>query len=156
MNRNNKMDSHAEYILHNAARWRLDFFDSQKGGYLVVDNERIEQSKVNKQEMEKYKKEYNMCLTLAQNGYKVEYLKMTENSFDIYLNGISTELKKTTSHNNLVDYAKKAVNKQEAKLVVFELETMNAETMKEMLKLKVMNIPVKYYLTNDKTHIIDL
>ncbi|GHU97317.1 hypothetical protein FACS1894156_8870 [Bacteroidia bacterium] len=44
-----------------------------------------------------------------QNGYKVEYLKMTENSFDIYLNGISTELKKTTSHNNLVDYAKKAM-----------------------------------------------
>jgi hypothetical protein len=150
------MDSLVEYMLHNAARWRLDFFDSKKGGYLVVDNERIEQGKVNKQEQEKYKKEYNMCLTLAQNGYKVEYLKMTEGSFDIYLNGISTELKKTASHNNLVDYAKKAVHKQKAKLVVFEFKTMNAETMKEMLKLKGMNIPVKYYLTNDKTHIIDL
>jgi hypothetical protein len=80
---------------------------------------------------------------------------MTEGSFDIYLNGISADLKKTASHNNVVDYAKKAVNKQGANMVVFEFETMTGKIRDELNKLKRMGIKVKYFTSDDKV-IIDL
>ena len=131
------------------------YFNACNGGYLVVNEQRITQGNVNKQEKEKYNKEYNMCLTLAKNGYEVEYLKMTEGSFDIYLNGISADLKKTASHNNVLDYAKKAIYKQGAKLVVFEFEKMTGKIRDELNKLKRMGIKVKYFTSADKI-IIDL
>ena len=117
---------------------------------MVVDKQRIEQSKLNKQEKEKYNKEYNMCKILAQNGYEVEYLKLTEGSFDIYLNGISADLKKTASHNNMLDYAKKAVYKQEAKIVIFEFIEMTGKIRDELNKIKRMGIKVKYFTSVDK------
>jgi hypothetical protein len=56
---------------------------------------------------------------------------------------------------NRVSYAKKAVKKQGAEVLLFEFEKMNVEMMKELMKLKEIDINVKYYLTNDKNHVID-
>ena len=139
----------AKYNLYGN-EWRRDYFNCDNGGYLVVDKQRIEQSKLNKQEKEKYNKEYNMCRILAQNGYEVEYLKLTESSFDIYLNGISADLKKTASHNNVLDYAKKAVYKQGAKIVIFEFFEMTGKIRYELNKIKRMGIEVKYFISADK------
>ena len=91
-----------------------------------------------------------MCKVLAQNGYEVEYLKLTEGSFDIYLNGISADLKKTMSHNNILDYAKKAVYKQEAKIVIFEFIEMTGKIWYELNKMKRMGINVKYFISVEK------
>ena len=146
------MKSHLNWIEYNSygCEWEKAYFDELNGGYVIVDKQRIKQGNINKQEIEKYNKEYNMCLTLAKNGYKVEYLKIIEGKFDIYLNGISADLKKTTSHNNMLDYAKKAIYKQGAKIVVFEFESDTKKIQEELDKLKRMNINVFYYFTDNK------
>ena len=132
------MKSYLNWIEYNSygCEWEKAYFDELSGGYVVVEKRRIEQGNINKQEIEKYNKEYNMCLTLAKNGYKVEYLKMTEGSFDIYLNGISADLKKTTSHNNILDYAKKAFYKQGAKIVVFEFKNDTKKNTRGIRQVK--------------------
>jgi len=135
--------------------WEKAYFDEYNGGYLVVNKQRIEQGNINKQEKEKYNKEYSMCLTLARNGYKVEYLKMTDGSFDIYLNDISADLKKTVSHNNILNYAQKATRKQGAEIVVFEFDTITGKIWDELNKIKRMSIKVKYFISENKV-IIDL
>ena len=135
------------------SEWEKAQFDEYRGGYLVVSKKRIEQGNLNKQEKEKYNKEYNMCLTLAQNGNQVEYIKMTEGSFDIYLNGICADLKKTSSHNNLLDYAKKAVYNQGASIVVFEFERETVEIYAEIEQLKRMGIHGRYFFTGKENMI---
>ena len=139
-----------EYNAYDPEIWHREYFNRDNGGYLVVDKQRIEQSKLNKQEKEKYDKEHDMCLTLAQNGYKVEYLKITERGFDIYLNGISADLKKTISHNNILGYAKKAVIKQGAETVVFEFDIITGRIRDELNKMKRAGITVKYFTSKDK------
>jgi hypothetical protein len=136
--------------------WLCNYFNHDNGGYLVVDRQRIEQSKKSKQEKEKYNKEYDMCLTLAQSGYKVEYLQIIEGSFDIYINGIAADLKKTVSHNNILDYAKKAIYRQGAKLVIFEFEQETIHIKEELKILKSKGISVKYYFSNNANNVIDL
>ena len=133
--------------------WIKAYFDELSGGYLVVDKQRIEQGSINKQEKIKYDKEYNMCLILAQNGYKVEYLKITESSFDIYLNGISADLKKTSGSGNIVRYAKKAIHEQGAKIVIFEFEKESIEIYAKLEHVKKINIHGKYYFSNKKNFI---
>ncbi|MDR1864374.1 MAG: hypothetical protein LBR08_02265 [Bacteroidales bacterium] len=151
-------DSRKEYLSHDVETWRRSYFNRENGGYLVVRRQRIEHSKISKNERAKFDKEYAMCMVFAQNGYRTEMLKERSgfSSSDITINGVTAELKKTSSHNNIVSYAKKAIDKQGAKMVLFAFDTMNVETMKELIKLRGLNIPIKYYLTNDKTHIIDL
>jgi len=116
----------------------------------VVNKQRIEQGNVNKQELEKYNKEYDMCRTLARNGYKVEYLKIIEGSFDIYLNGIAADLKKTAGSGNIIKYAKKAIREQGAEIVVFEFEEMTGKIWEELNKLKRMDFKVKHFTSIDK------
>ncbi|GHU94740.1 hypothetical protein FACS1894156_3300 [Bacteroidia bacterium] len=143
-------DAKAEYLQHDTDKWRLAFFDKTKGGYLVVAKRRIEQGNVNKQEQAKYAKEYAMCQTLAENGYRVEYLEIKENSFDVYLNGVNAELKKTAGGGNVVKYAKKALREQGAEIIVFEFDSNTKKIQEELDKLKRMGIKVCYYFTNDK------
>jgi len=138
-----KFDSYgSEYV--------REYFNNDNGGFLVVDKQRIAQGKINKQEQKKYDKEHSMCMTLAQNGNRIEYLKMTDGSFDIYLNEVSADLKKTSTHNNMVHYAKKATCVQGANIVVFEFEKNSKKIQEELDKLKRDGIKVTYYFSNDK------
>jgi hypothetical protein len=149
-------EARMQYDSYDRETYRHDYFDEDTGGYLVVEKARTAQGSINKQEMAKYEKELSMCQTLAGSGYQVAYLKMTEGSFDIYLNGTSADLKKTASHNNIVAYAKKAVTKQGAKVVVFEFEKETHHIFEELKLLKAKNIPVKYFFANDKRKVFDL
>jgi len=150
------MDRYTEFVAYDPDRWEHTLYCKASGGYVVTERERIRQSQLNKQEKEKFNKELSMCLTLALNGYRVEYLKISENSYDIHLDGVAADLKKTKSHNNLVEYAKHAVHQQKAKLVIFEFSTMTGRIHDELNKLKRLGIPVKYYITSDLPEIIDL
>ena len=140
----------AEYYSYGN-QWQREYFNNDNGGYLVVEIQRIEQGNISKQEKEKYEKEYDMCLTLARNGDKVKYLKLTEGSFDIYLNDVSADLKKTKTHNNMVHYAKKAIREQGAKIVVFEFDTMTDKIHEELNRLKRLGIKVKYFTSKNKS-----
>ena len=144
-----------EYNAYGSTKYKRDYFDERTGGYLVIENQRIAQSKINKQEKEKFKKERNMCSVLAVNGYAVEYLKDVQGSYDILLNGVPADLKKTESHNNIVGYAKKAVYRQGAKIVIFEFDEMTGDVWCELNKMKKIGITVKYFTSASKI-IVDL
>jgi hypothetical protein len=152
------VDSRQEYLGHDTKKWQRDYFNRDNGGYLVIDRDRIEHSKISKNENEKYNKEYAMSMTFAQNGYKIEMLKERSglSSSDITINGIMADLKKTSSHNNIVGYAKKAVDKQGAKIVLFEFDTMTGKIHNELNKLKRLGIKVKYFTSDNKMAIIEL
>ena len=145
-----------KYDTYDKKKYKHDYFDKKTGGYLVVEKERITQSLINKQEKDKYKKERDMCLTLAKNGYAVEYLKDKPKSYDIHLNGIKADLKKTASHNNMLDYAKKAVYKQGAEMVVFEFSEITMKTREKLKQLKMKGIRTIYFVSNNKHEIMVL
>jgi len=147
-------ESRREYDSYSSD-WQRNYFNSDNGGYLVIDNQRITQGNLSKQEKVKYNKEYDMCLTLAQNGHKIVFLKLTESSFDIFMDGISADLKKTTGSGNIVKYAKKATREQGAKIVVFEFEIENVSIYAELELLKRIGIHGKYYFSSKKTFIYD-
>jgi hypothetical protein len=136
-------------------KWEKAYFDKNNGGFLVVEKERTLQGELNRQEKMKYDKEYSMCMVLAKNGYKIEYLKEIAGKYDIHLNDIPVDLKKTAGSGNIVKYAKKAVYKQRAKIVVFEFSNMTHRIQGELAKLKQQGITVKYFITG-KNKVIDL
>ena len=150
MDTRGKLARKAAYTAYSTAKYKRDYFDERTGGYLVIENQRIAQSKRNKQEKEKFEKEKGMCIVLAKNGYAVEYLKDAQGSYDILLNGVPADLKKTASHNNMVKYAKKAADEQGAKVVVFEFSKMTHNIEKELYCIKKLGIQVKYFTARAK------
>ena len=141
--------SREKYDSYDSALWEKNYFDDDTGGYLVIEKIRIKQSEKSKNEGEKFLKEYEMCITLAKAGYTVEYLESKPNSYDIHLNGIKADLKKTAGHNNMAHYAKKAVKKQGADMVVFEFEIMTGKIHEELNKLKILGIKIKYFASEN-------
>ena len=91
-----------------------------------------------------------MCEALAQNGNAVEYLIDRDSSYDIHLNGIKADLKKTSSHNNMVHYAKAAIREQGAEMVVFEFEIMTDKIHEELNRLKRLGIKFIYFTSTNK------
>ena len=131
--------------------WEHSFFDENTGGYVVTEIQRITQSEKSKSERGKYRKEYNMCVALAMDGNAVEHLDDKHgNSYDIHLNGVKADLKKTGSHNNIRNYAKEALNKQGASIVVFEFKVETEEIHSEILLLQKKGIHGKYYFSKNK------
>jgi len=132
--------------------WEKAYFDKLSSGFVVVNKQRIIHSSTSKNEKVKFDKEYAMCTVLAQNGYKIEILMERPgfSSSDITVNGTMAELKKTSSHNNMLNYAKKAIGKQGAKIVVFEFDKMTGKIHEELNKLKMIGIEVKYFTSKNR------
>jgi len=144
-------EARAKYDLYNTNEWNKNFFDKDTGGYLVTEKARIVQSEKSVNEFKKFDKEQGMCKVLARNGFAVEHLDdMNGSSYDIHLNGIKADLKKTVSHNNMVHYAKKATNEQGAEMVVFEFDAMTGKIHEELNKLKRIGINVLYFTSENK------
>ena len=117
---------------------------------MAVEHERIKQAKINNDEIEKYNKERSMCQTLAVNNHIVDYLKEVEGRYDILLDELPADLKKTKSHNHVIDYAKYAIRNQGAKIVVFEFEVMNAKILEKLKYLEQRGYKIIYYTTGEK------
>lgn len=128
----------------------LTYYNKRSGGMLITSNQRKAAASVSKNEAEKFSKEQAMCLILAQNGYTVEHLpeKPGISSSDILINGEAADLKKTSSANNIVKYAKKAVRQQGADLVIFEFENETKAIYAELEALKRLGIKAKYFFSN--------
>ena len=144
-------EARAKFDAYDLSKWKKKYFDKKTGGYLVVEKDRIAQSKKHDNERDKFNREQGMNMTLARNGHAVEHLDDHKKGYDIHLDGIKADLKKTGSHNNMVHYAKKAVREQGADMVVFELESNTKKIQEELDKLKRLNIKVSYYFSNDKS-----
>jgi len=150
-------ESLQKYISYND-EWEKSYFDKSTGGYIVINKQRIEHSLISKNEKNKFNKEYIMCLALSRAGYKIEILKERTgfSSSDITINGIKAELKKTSSHNNIFNYARKAIDKQGAKIVIFEFEKETVRIKEELKVLKEKGISAKYFFSKKPDKITDL
>lgn len=128
------------------------FFDERTGGYVIASTGRYAQRLKSKQEQLKFDKELGMSKVLATNGRRVILLDedVRVSSPDILLNGKTAELKKLSSHNNIVKEAKDAVRKKNAKVVVFEFKERTDAIWRELQKLRASNIRCIVYFADNK------
>jgi hypothetical protein len=147
----------SEYNAYDPGTWSKAYFDKNSGGYVVINNQRVEHSNSSKNEKAKFDKELLMTKIFAQNGHKIEMLEEIPRiaSPDIRIDGILGELKRVSGHNNIVKDAKKAVRKQRAEIVLFEFDTMTHFIQSELAKLKKLGMNVKYFITGSNK-VIDL
>ena len=75
----------------------------QNGGYLVTQKARPEQAMKSKNEMAKFQKEQEMCLTAAKNGHAVEHLADAKDggTYDAEIDRVKTDLKRTAGAGNI-------------------------------------------------------
>lgn len=88
-----------------------------------------------------------MAKVFAKNGYQIELLAETpgKSSYDAKINGQAADLKSSSSANNISRYAKKAIGKQGASVVLFEFEKMTPRVYIELGKLKQKGIKFYFY-----------
>ncbi len=138
-----------EFHGHDNSVWSKEYFDEKSGGYVVVHRQRIKHSKINKTERAKYEKEFYMAKIFAQNGYRVEMLQeiIGYSSPDVTINGILADLKRTEGINNIVKYARKAIRRQGAEIVLFQFDNNSAKLRLELLELKSGGYKALYFFT---------
>jgi hypothetical protein len=85
----------------------------------------------------KLEKERSMAMVFARVGHRVVMLEEIPgvSSPDVLIDGTPAELKSVKGHNNIVHYAKEAIRKQQAELVLIEFDVVNERTQKEIRKL---------------------
>lgn len=135
--------------------WQKDYFNGNNGGFLATHRDRKEAGEVNKNERKKYEKELEMCRVFARGGYRIEHLPEQPgvSSPDVTIDGRPADLKRVSSHNNIVRHAVKAVKKQGAEEVLFQVDTMTDEVRREFTLLKKMKIKVRYFVTGEEKSI---
>ena len=124
--------------------------DKKSGGSVSTEKSRLELANKSKNEMAKYQKEKEMCEVLAKNGHTVVHLddtKRSDGSYDILIDGQKADLKRTKSANNILTYAKNAINKQGANKVVFQFDGFNAKMRSAIEDLKKEGIHGYYFVT---------
>lgn len=137
-------------------KWKREFFSDKNGGYLVIHKNRITASKINKNELQKFEKEYRMVKNLANSGYRIEMLEEVPriSSPDILFNGIKADLKSVSSHNNIIKYADDAINKQGAEIVVFEFTADTPKIREKIAELKRKGYKSYYYFNSNPNDIV--
>ena len=132
--------------------WQKDYFNGTNGGFLATHQDRRKAAEASKNERLKYEKEEAMCRTFARAGYRVEHQAEQPgvSSPDILIDGLKADLKRVSSHNNVVKYARKAVEKQGAECVLFQIDSMTEQMRNELNALKRRNIKVLYFITGEE------
>lgn len=138
------------------SQYEKTYFDEKNNGYLVTDKQRIATATQNEDELRKYIKEHNMCVTFANAGHTIEHLSEISgvSSSDVRFDGIPAELKKTENENHIIDYAIKATTKQGAQIVLFQVDVMNARVRGKFRYLSNHGIHGYYFITGDENNII--
>lgn len=137
------------------SEWKKDYFNGNNGGFLATHSQRIQAGSINKNERQKYEKEAEMCKVFARSGYRVEHQAEIPgvSSPDVLIDGKAADLKRVSSHNNMVRHAEKAVTKQGAEEVLFQFDNMTDKIREELGKIKKKGIRVKYFVTGKETEI---
>lgn len=137
---------------YDQSLWSHSYINSSNGGSIIEENSRISKSKINKQEEDKYKKEKLMCKFLADNGHTIEFRDDTAHgaeSFDILIDGMKADLKKTGSANNIIKYARHATKEQGAEVVVFGFTKKTKQILQKLTELKRKGFKFYYYFEDE-------
>jgi hypothetical protein len=115
-------------------------------------------SHASKNETEKFNKEFSMAMVFAQNGFRMELLEEVPRipSPDVTINGIFADLKRLSSHNNIVNCAKKAIYKQGAIIILFQFEIETGKVHKQLEMLKIEHIAAYYFFTGRENSIFNV
>lgn len=145
----------AEFEKYDTGQWEHSYFSEKGNGFVVTENERIEEASRSPNEKAKYDKEYRMCRVAADNGLKVEYLHGNErekgNTYDVRLNGIPADLKSTNSVGDLVKHIRKAYKEQGAEAVLIEFQSHKPEFYDKLNEAKrKYNVKLFFYFTDEK------
>ena len=100
-----------------------------------------------------------MCEVLVKHGFNVEFLddtNLSDGSYDIRINGVRADLKKLSSHNNIIKKAKYAINNQNAQIVVFEFTEDTPSIRKKLLELQRKGYKFIYYFTGAEDQIYEV
>jgi len=147
--------SYLNWIEYNSygCEWEKAYFDELSSGYIVINKQRIEHSKLSKNEKAKFEKEFEMSLIFAQNGFKIELLEEIPriSSPDVKINGILADLKRVSGHNNIIKYANRAIYQQGAELILFQFDKMDDVILDAINALKKRNISGMYFVTGVNT-----
>lgn len=125
------------------------FNDRKTGGKVYTEQGRIDLANKSGGEMDKYVKEKRVCEALAKDGHTVVHLddtKRTDGSYDILLDGVKGDIKCLSNSNNILREGKKAVRKQGAEIVVFEMERIDSNVHREINALIERGIHGYYFL----------
>lgn len=131
--------------------WEKVFFNEKNGGYLAIHKGRIENSGKSNNERKKFNKEKLMCMNFANAGHTIEMLNEIPRvpSSDVLFDAIFGELKKLSSHNNIVKEAKDAIYKKNAEVLLFEFTEETEAIYLELDKLQArFGIKAYYYFTS--------
>ena len=121
----------------------------KNGGYLVTQKARLEQAVKSKNEMAKFQKEQEMCLTAAKNGHAVEHLADAKDggTYDAVIDGVKTDLKRTEGAGNIQKYGIHAVRKQGAEQVYFQFDNWTTKHRTSIGVLSSLGIHGVYILS---------
>lgn len=148
--------------MYNPALYDLLTFDSRKfipdyfsneGGILLTNINRKIEGRSNKSEKKKFDKEYSMCVNLAKNNYRIEYLETVEGRYDIKINGSPADLKKLKSSNNIYKKAKHAITSQGADIVIFEFENFDHNYISRLKEVEQKGYKAMWYLSDSPNNI---
>ncbi len=146
-----------KFLSYSDRIWEKTLFCEESEGFVVTSRKRIADAKKNKQEMEKFLKEQRMCKTFASFGFQIEHLSEMHGvgSPDVLVVNspygdkcVLADLKSTSSSNNIQSYAKRAVRKQRARLVLFEFTRPSRGIIKALKELTHKGIRGYYYRLN--------
>lgn len=138
--------------------WEKTYFSHETGGYVVTDKDRIASAQSSQNEKEKYQKERDMSIDLAEQGHKIEHLsdrnRKKGDTYDVRFDSKKADLKSTKSHNNIEKYVRHAVRDQGANVVIIRIEN-GANRNKVMGALRNAKRKygrrIVYYYQADKT-----
>ena len=148
---NDILASWREYQALPDSEWRKDFFCPETGGYLVTSWKRLEEAS-SKNEPEKLEIEHSMCLVFAKSGFKIRHYEdgKPQGSFDVTINNVRADLKKTRSTNNIIRYGKHAIRVQNAEIILVEFEQWNNKFRDVVSELSRKGIHGYYYVSGSE------
>ena len=88
----------------DTTQWRVDYYTDNEG-MLLTNRNRIKEGQINKQK-KKYSTKNGVRPEQWQKRILVEYRETVPGEFDVFLDGIPADLKKTGSAGNIVNRAK--------------------------------------------------
>ena len=118
-------------------------------GEVYLPEERRNEGLRSKNERNILAKELRMARIFAKAGHKIVFNETGTGTHDVFIDGIAADLKRLEGHNNIVRRAKKAVNLQDARWVLFEFTQETEEIHREIEKLKAKDIHGKYFFSRN-------
>ncbi len=146
---------------YSTSEWHHTYLSSNKSGCIITEKERFKEALASKAEIEKFVKELQMCVVIADNGHCVEYLQGVNRpqgqTYDIKIDGIKADLKCITGGSgNIVKYAKKALNIQGAESVVFEIPISDPKYFDALSEARRKCVGKIYFYVKDEKELKEL